>query len=155
MMIWFIWILIHHEMLTLLGKFSIKYTGYLAALIATEQEPHCFRAARLHQPSKSCCSDFRSYKKTVNPKKQSVCILDIQGTQLPPMSHTHLHVLASARQHITGELVLIFYGKGQNQARAGMCWTSKHVNPWNEWDLNSHPWFFDPPNMLSLRHQDH
>lgn len=153
MMTWFIWILIHHEMLTILGKFSIKYTGYLAALIATEQEPHCFRAARLHQPSKSCCSDFRSYKKRVNPAE---CVhfgypgytASTHEPHSPPRP-------ASARQHITGKLVLVLYGKGQNQACAGMCWTSKHVNPWNEWDLSPHPWFSDPPNVLSLRPQDH
>lgn len=70
-MTWFIWTLTRHERLTILGTFSIKYTGYLAALIATEQEPHCFRAARLHQPSKSCCSDLRSYKRRANPE---VCV---------------------------------------------------------------------------------
>lgn len=66
-MTWLIGILISHERLTTLGIFSIKYTGYLAALIVTEQEPHCFGAARLHQPSKSCCSDLRSYKRRANP----------------------------------------------------------------------------------------
>lgn len=138
MMTWFIWILIGHERLTIFGTFPIKYTGYLAALITTEQEPASEQSGCIsHTKAAGAASEATKEGQT----QQCLCILDIQGTLLPPMSHTHLHILASATQYITGELLLIFYWKRQNQACAGICWTSKHVNPWNEWDLSLHPWF--------------